>query len=150
MCSKITDCCCVFADAHHACRNGRHCSRRPVEASPDSLFEGFGAKNFTNVDPKLGTPEEWLAFVADAHGRGLKVVADFNPSYFWTGVSATHAHRFSNRVNAHTTKSERERETYRERDREERGEGGKGTSYIEPARIKANVLDITYVLPFEP
>lgn len=41
-----------------------------------------------NVDPELGTTEDWLAFVADAHSRGMKVVSDFNPSYFWTGAPA--------------------------------------------------------------
>lgn len=58
----------------------------PVEASPDSLYEGFGAKDYWNVDPALGTDDDWTAFVADAHARGLRVVADFNPSYFWTGA----------------------------------------------------------------
>ncbi len=60
----------------------------PVEAGPNSLYEGFGAKDYWRVDPLLGTTQDWLAFVGDAHRRGLKVVADFNPSYFWTGAPA--------------------------------------------------------------
>jgi hypothetical protein len=60
----------------------------PVEASPDSLYEGFGAKDYMNVDPALGTRADWLAFVGEAHNRDLRVVADFNPSYFWTGAPA--------------------------------------------------------------
>ena len=40
------------------------------------------------MDPLLGTEQDWHAFVDDAHQRGLRVVADFNPSYFWTGAPA--------------------------------------------------------------
>ena len=57
----------------------------PIEAGPNSLYEGFGVKDYWKVDSKLGTTQDWLDFVDDAHRRGLKVVADFNPSYFWTG-----------------------------------------------------------------
>ena len=60
----------------------------PVESGPDSLYEGYGAKDFRKVDPALGTTEDWLAFVSVAHGLGLRVIADFNPSYFWTGAPA--------------------------------------------------------------
>jgi hypothetical protein len=60
----------------------------PVDASPNSLYEGFGARDYWSVDPQLGTAADWLAFVDDAHRRGLRVVADFNPSYFWTGAPA--------------------------------------------------------------
>lgn len=58
----------------------------PVHASPDSLYEGFGATNYYQVDPLLGTITDWHEFVATAHELGMKVVADFNPSYFWTGA----------------------------------------------------------------
>ena len=61
----------------------------PVSASPDSLYEGFGASDYYRVDPLLGTTADWHAFTSTAHLLGLKVVADFNPSYFWTG-----AHKF--------------------------------------------------------
>ena len=60
----------------------------PVSASPDSLYEGFGAADYYKVDPLLGTVEDWHAFAAAAHGHGMKIVADFNPSYFWTGAPA--------------------------------------------------------------
>ena len=60
----------------------------PVEAGPDSLYEGFGAKDYWSVDPLLGTQEDWAAFVGEAHRLDLKVVIDFNPSYFWTGAPA--------------------------------------------------------------
>jgi hypothetical protein len=60
----------------------------PVSASPDSLYEGFGAADYYKVDPLLGTDADWHAFVATAEGLGMKVVADWNPSYFWTGAPA--------------------------------------------------------------
>ena len=41
----------------------------PVEASPDSLYEGFGAKDYWNVDPQLGTAADWDAFVARANWK---------------------------------------------------------------------------------
>ena len=60
----------------------------PVSASPDSLFEGFGAFDYMAVDPKLGTDADWDDFVAAAHALDMVVVADFNPSYFWTAAPA--------------------------------------------------------------
>jgi hypothetical protein len=58
----------------------------PVSASPDSLYEGFGATDYYKVDPLLGTEADWHSFVKAANALGMKVVADFNPSYFWTGA----------------------------------------------------------------
>ena len=58
----------------------------PVHASPDSLYEGFGATDYYQVDPLLGTIGDWHSFVSAARRLGMKVVADFNPSYFWTGA----------------------------------------------------------------
>lgn len=52
----------------------------PIESGPDPLYEGFGVKDFYNVDPLLGTEEDWKAFVDAAHALDLKVIADFNPS----------------------------------------------------------------------
>ena len=60
----------------------------PVESGPYSLYEGFGAKDFMSLDPLLGTDADWDAFVGEAHERGMMVVSDFNPSYFWTGAPA--------------------------------------------------------------
>ena len=60
----------------------------PVEAGPDSLYEGFGAKNFSAVDPLLGSDADWNALVHAARTHHIKLVADFNPSYFWTGAPA--------------------------------------------------------------
>jgi glycosidase len=56
--------------------------------------EGYGAKDFYNVDPLLGTDEDWAALVDAAHALDLKIIADFNPSYFWTGAPAFQQARF--------------------------------------------------------
>ena len=58
----------------------------PVDASPDTLFMGFGINKPYNVDPQLGTDADWAEFVGEAHTNGMKVIADFNPSYWWTGA----------------------------------------------------------------
>jgi hypothetical protein len=66
----------------------------PVDSGPDSLYEGFGARDYYTVDPLLGSnPQdratvlsEWKALVGDIHSRGMRVVSDFNPSYFWSGA----------------------------------------------------------------
>jgi hypothetical protein len=55
----------------------------PVHAGPDALYEGFGIYNATAVDPLLGTDDEWAAFADEVHRRGMRLVSDFNPSYFW-------------------------------------------------------------------
>jgi len=60
----------------------------PVHAGPDALYEGFGIYNATAVDPLLGTDDEWAAFADEVHRRGMRLVSDFNPSYFWTGAPA--------------------------------------------------------------
>jgi len=60
----------------------------PVSAGPDRLFLGFGIYEPRQVDPRLGDDADWEAFVDAAHGLGMKVIADFNPSYFWTGAPA--------------------------------------------------------------
>ena len=58
----------------------------PVWAGPDQLYEGFGIYNATAVDPLLGNDDDWRAFAGDVHGRGMRLIADFNPSYFYTGA----------------------------------------------------------------
>ena len=66
----------------------------PVDSGPDALYEGFGARDYYAVDPLLASPgadnatvlAEWHALVRDAHARGMRVISDFNPSYFWSGA----------------------------------------------------------------
>jgi hypothetical protein len=68
----------------------------PVDSGPDSLYEGFGARDYFGLDPLLGSNPhdnatvlaEWKALVSDIHSRGMRVVSDFNPSYFWSGAPA--------------------------------------------------------------
>lgn len=48
----------------------------PVHASPDALFQGFGIANATEVDPLLGSTDEWLAFVDAAHAYVSRITGD--------------------------------------------------------------------------
>ena len=45
----------------------------PVFAGPDELYEGFSIYNATEVDPLLGTDDDWAAFVGEAHARRIRV-----------------------------------------------------------------------------
>lgn len=45
----------------------------PVWAGPDELYEGFSIYNATEVDPLLGTDDDWAAFVGEAHARRMRV-----------------------------------------------------------------------------
>ena len=45
-------------------------------------YHGYATTDYYRIDPRFGSNEEWAALVADAHGRGIKVVMDmiFNHS----------------------------------------------------------------------
>lgn len=49
---------------------------------PGGSYHGYATTDYYSIDPRFGTNQEWNDFVADAHGRGLKVVMDmiFNHS----------------------------------------------------------------------
>lgn len=49
---------------------------------PGGSYHGYATTDYYRIDPRFGSNEEWQALVADAHGRGLKVVMDmiFNHS----------------------------------------------------------------------
>lgn len=49
---------------------------------PGGSYHGYATTNYYRIDPRFGTNEEWRAFIAEAHKRGLKVVMDmiFNHS----------------------------------------------------------------------
>lgn len=52
---------------------------KPVQGPPgleSSGYHGYWITDFTNVDPHLGTREEFRAFVDAAHARGMKVYMD--------------------------------------------------------------------------
>ena len=75
----------------------------PVHASPDTLFMGFGINQPYAVDPLLGSDADWARLVDAVHARGMKIVIDFNPSYWWTGspsfkqaISDVRTHGLSN------------------------------------------------------
>ena len=57
----------------------------PVKGGPIEIFNGFAASDFMEVDPRVGTSQDWTELLTAAHARGMAVITWFNPSYFWTG-----------------------------------------------------------------
>ncbi|RIJ33068.1 alpha-amylase family glycosyl hydrolase [Henriciella mobilis] len=52
---------------------------KPVQGPPgleSAAYHGYWITDFTNVDPHLGTREDFKAFVEAAHARGMKVYMD--------------------------------------------------------------------------
>ena len=49
---------------------------------PGGSYHGYATTNYYRVDPRYGTNDDYRAFIADAHKRGMKVVMDmiFNHS----------------------------------------------------------------------
>ncbi|MBI4526857.1 MAG: DUF3459 domain-containing protein [Deltaproteobacteria bacterium] len=52
----------------------------PIFTSPMADF-GYDISNYTDIDPVFGTLDEFDALIADAHGRGLKVILDYVPNH---------------------------------------------------------------------
>lgn len=52
----------------------------PVYPSPMADF-GYDVSDYCAIDPVFGTIEDFDALVAEAHGRGLRVLMDFVPSH---------------------------------------------------------------------
>ena len=48
---------------------------KPVQGG-SAGYHGYWITDFLNVDPHLGTNEEFRAFVEDAHARGMRVILD--------------------------------------------------------------------------
>jgi alpha-glucosidase len=52
----------------------------PIYPSPMADF-GYDISNYTDIDPIFGSLDDFDALVADAHGRGLKVLLDYVPNH---------------------------------------------------------------------
>ena len=52
----------------------------PIYPSPMADF-GYDISNYTDIDPIFGTLDDFDALLADAHGRGLKVLLDYVPNH---------------------------------------------------------------------
>lgn len=55
-----------------------------MESGPIAIFGGFGASNWSNVEPTIGTLDDWVNLTSTVHSLDLKVTSWFNPSYIWT------------------------------------------------------------------
>ena len=52
----------------------------PIYPSPMADF-GYDISNYTDIDPIFGALNDFDALLADAHGRGLKVLLDYVPNH---------------------------------------------------------------------
>lgn len=52
---------------------------------PGGSYHGYAITDFYNVDPRFGSNKEYADFVAEAHSRGLKVIADMVFNHCGTG-----------------------------------------------------------------
>ena len=43
---------------------------------PGGSYHGYATTDYYAIDPRLGTNDEWIAFVDSCHSRGIKVVMD--------------------------------------------------------------------------
>ena len=48
----------------------------PVQKNGANTYHGYAITDYYDIDPRFGTMEEYIAFVDDAHARGMKVVMD--------------------------------------------------------------------------
>ncbi len=47
-----------------------------LDNEPHASYHGYACADYYRIDPRFGTNEAYRAFVAEAHGRGLKVIMD--------------------------------------------------------------------------
>lgn len=52
---------------------------------PAYSYHGYAITDFYRVDPRIGTNEDYVAFVQNAHGHALKVVMDMVFNHYGTG-----------------------------------------------------------------
>ena len=53
----------------------------PIFASAN--YHGYHTLNFDEVDPHLGTWEDYQRLLDTAHGKGMKIICDFVPNHCW-------------------------------------------------------------------
>jgi alpha-amylase len=46
-------------------------------------YHGYHTLNFEDVDPHLGTWEDYQRLLDKAHGMGMKIICDFVPNHCW-------------------------------------------------------------------
>ena len=46
-------------------------------------YHGYHTLNFDEVDPHLGTWEDYQQLLDEAHGKGLRIICDFVPNHCW-------------------------------------------------------------------
>lgn len=71
---------------------------KPVQGPPGAEsagYHGYWITDFTNVDPHLGTREEFRAFVDAAHARGMKVYMDIITNHTADVIKYEECHGFS-------------------------------------------------------
>jgi glycosidase len=49
--------------------------------SPDAGYHGYWARDFYNIDPHLGTWNDFDTLISTAHNNGIKVIVDFAPNH---------------------------------------------------------------------
>ena len=53
----------------------------PIFASAN--YHGYHTQNFDDVDPHLGTWEDYQQLLDTAHAKGMKIICDFVPNHCW-------------------------------------------------------------------
>ena len=71
----------------------------PIFPSPMADF-GYDISDYTDIDPIFGTLDDFDALLADAHGRGIKVLLDYVPNH----TSDQHAWFIESRASRESTK----------------------------------------------
>jgi cyclomaltodextrinase / maltogenic alpha-amylase / neopullulanase len=52
----------------------------PIFPSPS--YHGYDATSFFDINPRLGTQEEFKELIEEAHGRGIRLLMDFVPNHW--------------------------------------------------------------------
>jgi len=71
---------------------------KPVQGPPDDLsagYHGYWITNFTDIDPHLGTREEFGALVEAAHARGMKVIMDIITNHTADVIHYEECHKYN-------------------------------------------------------